>query len=110
MKIALFLLAVLTSAQATSAQVTSAQAAESTQPEKPKAMKESEVTTGYVRVKVDISETGEVVHAEVVEAEPVYLFDKMALREVYQMKFEPLVVDGKPMKREGVIFKMDFEQ
>jgi len=70
----------------------------------------SDIHEGWVRVKFDIAETGDVVHAEIIEANPSWLFDHMAMKEIYQIKFQPVYKNGKAIKRQGVIMKMDFTQ
>lgn len=64
---------------------------------------------GWVRVSFDITPTGDVTNAEVVESEPRRVFDAAAKAAVLRWKYRPQMVDGKPTTREGNIVQLDFK-
>ena len=49
---------------------------------------------GYVILSYDVSPTGQVINAKVIDAQPKRTFDKDALRALRKWKFNPTVVDG----------------
>lgn len=65
-------------------------------------------TEGWVRLRFDISETGDVINVEVIEAEPRRVFDSAARNAVLRWKYRPQMRDGKPTVRENVVVQLDF--
>jgi TonB family protein len=65
--------------------------------------------TGYVIVEFAITEQGTVDSPRVVEAQPEGLFDSAALKAVSKWTYNPKLVDGKPVRREGVRLKLLFK-
>ena len=64
---------------------------------------------GWVLVEFDISETGAVINARVVDADPRNIFDRAAIRAVEQWKYKPRTVEGKATVRNGVRVVITFE-
>jgi protein TonB len=64
---------------------------------------------GWVVVEFTISTAGTVKDAEVVASEPGTVFDRAAVQAVRKWKYNPKVVDGKPVERPGVKIRLDFE-
>lgn len=63
---------------------------------------------GEVAVRYDVTETGEVVNARVVAAEPVGVFDEAALTTVASWRFKPQLIDGVPTYARDVTSKVQF--
>jgi periplasmic protein TonB len=63
---------------------------------------------GWVVVEFTISTAGTVKDAEVVASEPGNIFDRAALNAVRKWKYNPKVVDGKPVERPGLKVRLDF--
>lgn len=53
---------------------------------------------GYVVLSFTVTESGSVIDAEVLRAEPPGVFDRAALRAVSRFKYQPQFVDGKPVQ------------
>lgn len=53
---------------------------------------------GWVRVRFEVDERGEVQEVQVIEAEPEGVFDDSVVRCVRQWRFKPGTVDGVPVK------------
>jgi protein TonB len=53
---------------------------------------------GWVKVAFTITAEGGVVDASVVESSPRRVFDRSALRAIRKWRFQPRLVDGKPVK------------
>jgi len=53
---------------------------------------------GFVILSFTVTETGSVIDAEVLRAEPEGVFDRAALRAVSRFKYQPQFVDGKPVQ------------
>lgn len=64
---------------------------------------------GWVEVEFTISSSGTVKDAKVVGYEPSSIFNKAALRAVQKWKYNPKMVDGKPVERPGVIVRFPFQ-
>jgi len=52
---------------------------------------------GYVMLRFTVTETGSVADPVIVSSEPPGMFDRSAIRSVLRWKFQPQLVDGKPM-------------
>ncbi|MEO2266593.1 TonB family protein [Pseudoalteromonas sp. YIC-656] len=63
---------------------------------------------GYVVLSYDISATGQVINAKVIDAEPKRTFDKDALRALKKWKFNPMVVDGVAKVQSNQQVRLDF--
>ncbi len=64
---------------------------------------------GYVRVKFDVNETGAVENLQILEAKPPRIFDQVPKRAVLKWKYQPKVVDGKPVTRRGLLVELPFK-
>ena len=53
---------------------------------------------GFVVLSFTVTESGSVIDAEVLRAEPPGIFDRAALRAVSRFKYQPQFVDGKPVQ------------
>jgi protein TonB len=63
---------------------------------------------GWVTVEFTISPRGTVVDPQVIGYEPSSIFNQAALRAIRRWKYNPKIVDGKPVSRPGVKVKLDF--
>lgn len=64
---------------------------------------------GWVRLRFDITATGDVTNVEVVESEPRRIFDQAARAAVLRWKYRPQMVDGEPGTLEGNLVQLDFK-
>lgn len=64
---------------------------------------------GYVVMRFSIDTTGKPTDIEVVEADPKGVFDREATRALLMWKYQPQVVDGKAVKREGQTVRLEFK-
>jgi len=64
---------------------------------------------GWVQVEFTISPRGTVVDPKVTAYEPSSIFNQSALRAVRRWKYNPKIVDGKPVSRPGVKVLLDFD-
>lgn len=64
---------------------------------------------GYVRVKFDVDETGAVENLQILEANPPRIFNQATKRAVLKWKYQPKVVDGKPVTRRGLLVELPFK-
>ncbi|MEX2366275.1 MAG: energy transducer TonB [Pseudohongiellaceae bacterium] len=64
---------------------------------------------GWCLVSFTVNEQGGVEDPFVVDAEPANMFDSASLRAVQRFKFNPKVVDGEPIKVEGVQYVFTYE-
>jgi protein TonB len=64
---------------------------------------------GWVVLEFTISTAGTVKDVEVVASEPGTVFDRAAVQAVRKWKYNPKVLDGKPVERPGVKVRLDFE-
>lgn len=64
---------------------------------------------GYVLLEFAVDESGRVVDPHVLKSHPVGIFDKSALRAVLRFKYKPRVLNGQPIRVEGVLHRLTFE-
>lgn len=64
---------------------------------------------GWVQVEFTITPAGTVADAKVVDADPKGLFERAALEAIGRWKYNPKVVDGRPMERRGVQVVLTFK-
>jgi protein TonB len=64
---------------------------------------------GWVEVEFTINAAGDVLNPRIVDAEPPGVFNRSVLRAVKSWKYEPMLVDGKPIIQQGVRWHLDFE-
>ncbi len=64
---------------------------------------------GWVLVSFTIAETGAVVDAVVVDAEPPGIFDAAAIRALARYKYRPQIVAGVPTATPGMMLRIHFE-
>lgn len=76
-------------------------------PEYPMQARERGIS-GWVVVEFTISAAGTVKEAEVVDSEPGKVFDRAAVTAVRKWKYNPKMVDGKPVERVGIKVRLDF--
>ena len=69
---------------------------------------------GQVKVKFDVNPAGEVINVRILEASPPQLFNRAAKKTIYQWKYRPKVIDGKPVSQKGLevllVFKLRNQQ
>ena len=63
---------------------------------------------GWVLVEFTISPRGTVVDPKVLSYEPSSIFNQAALRAIRRWKYNPKILNGKPVSRPGVKVKLDF--
>lgn len=64
---------------------------------------------GFVDVRFDVAASGATENLQVVGFEPSTIFNKEALRAVSKWKFQPKMVNGQPVKFEGLVKRIRFE-
>jgi protein TonB len=64
---------------------------------------------GWAVVEFTISAAGTVKDAVVIASEPGTVFDRAALNAVRKWKYNPKIVDGRPVERSGIKVRFDFE-
>ena len=64
---------------------------------------------GYVLLEFTVDETGRVVDPRIIESSPANIFDQSALRAVLRFKYKPRVVNGRPIRVEGVLHRLIYE-
>ena len=64
---------------------------------------------GRVLIEFTISKSGSVKDAKVVAYEPSQIFNKAALKAVKQWKYNPKIVNGKPVEQPGVRIAIPFK-
>ncbi|WP_394131939.1 TonB family protein [Shewanella maritima] len=64
---------------------------------------------GYVVVMFDIAASGEVINAQVVEAQPKRIFNRAAIQAINNWKYKPKMVEGKVINQTGVQVRLDFQ-
>ena len=64
---------------------------------------------GQVRVKFDINPVGEVTNVKILWAKPPRLFNQSAKKTIYQWKYKPKIIDGKPVTQKGIEVLLDFK-
>ena len=63
---------------------------------------------GFVIVEFDVSETGQVINAFLLGAEPPAVFNRAALRAIERWKYNPRIVNGKAVKMTGLRTRFSF--
>ena len=64
---------------------------------------------GQVWVKFDVNPAGEVTNVRILKAIPPRLFDRAAKKTIYQWKYRPKMIDGKPVTQKGLEVLLDFK-
>lgn len=64
---------------------------------------------GWVQLSFNISPTGEVIDATVINAEPKRIFDREALRAIKRWKYRPKVIEGVAQLQTGQTVQLDFK-
>lgn len=64
---------------------------------------------GWVQLKFDINELGNVENVSVINAQPKRIFDREARKALRKWRYNPKVVDGKAMKQIGLTVQLDFK-
>jgi protein TonB len=63
---------------------------------------------GWVEIKFTITASGTVKDPVVIAAKPARIFDSEALRAIGKWRYNPKVVDGKPVERSGMKVRLRF--
>ena len=63
---------------------------------------------GWVQLKFDINELGNVENVTVINAQPKRIFDREAKKALRKWRYNPKVVDGKAIKQIGLTVQLDF--
>ena len=64
---------------------------------------------GWVQLKFDINELGNVENVSVINAKPKRIFDREAKKALRKWRYNPKVVDGKAIKQLGLTVQLDFK-
>lgn len=64
---------------------------------------------GWVQLKFDINELGNVENVSVINAQPKRIFDREAKKALRKWRYNPKVVDGKAIKQIGLTVQLDFK-
>ncbi len=64
---------------------------------------------GWVQLSFNVSPTGEVIDAQVINAEPKRIFDREALRAIKRWKYRPKVINGVAQMQTGQSVQLDFK-
>ena len=64
---------------------------------------------GWVQLSFNISPTGEVIDATVVNSEPKRIFDREALRAIKRWKYRPKIIEGVAQLQTGQTVQLDFK-
>lgn len=64
---------------------------------------------GWVQLKFDINELGNVENVSVINAQPKRIFDREAKKALKKWRYNPKVVDGKAIKQIGLTVQLDFK-
>ncbi|MDP5149836.1 energy transducer TonB [Rheinheimera baltica] len=64
--------------------------------------------TGWVRLGFSIDESGAVTDISVLAAEPANVFNREATRALRRWKYQPQMVEGKPIKQHNMQVQLDF--
>ncbi|RUO78771.1 energy transducer TonB [Idiomarina tyrosinivorans] len=63
---------------------------------------------GWVQLSFTIDEAGNVTDVEILDSQPRRVFDREARRALLRWKYKPKVIDGKPVRQEGMTVQLDF--
>ncbi len=64
---------------------------------------------GWVQLKFDVTATGEVENVSIMQSKPGRIFNQAAKRALLKWKYRPMIVDGKPQMRKGLMVQLDFK-
>lgn len=64
---------------------------------------------GWVQVAFDITTRGTTKNVRVQKASPKAIFDRAAVQAVKKWKYNPKIVDGKPVERRGLNVRLNFK-
>jgi protein TonB len=64
---------------------------------------------GWVQLRFDINELGNVENVSVINAQPKRIFDREAKKALKKWRYNPKVVDGKAIKQIGLTVQLDFK-
>ncbi|MEC7275223.1 MAG: energy transducer TonB [Bdellovibrionota bacterium] len=64
---------------------------------------------GYVRIMFDVNTAGGVENVQIVESRPPRIFDQATKRAVLKWKYQPKLVDGKPVPMKGLRVELPFK-
>ena len=64
---------------------------------------------GWVQLKFDVTATGEVDNVSIMQSKPGRIFNQAAKRALLKWKYRPMIVDGKPQMRKGLMVQLDFK-
>ncbi|WP_341502846.1 TonB family protein [Gallaecimonas sp. GXIMD4217] len=64
---------------------------------------------GWVKLGYSVTEAGTVADIQVLDAEPRRTFDRAAVRALKKWRFQPKLVDGKPVSQPGQQVVLDFK-
>lgn len=63
---------------------------------------------GWVRLSFDVNTGGGVENVEIISSTPPRIFDQAAKRALLKWKYQPKLVDGKPVPMRGLKVQLDF--
>lgn len=64
---------------------------------------------GWVRLSFDVNTGGGVENVQVISSTPPRIFDQAAKRALLKWKYQPKLVDGKPVAMKGLKVQLDFK-
>ncbi|MFQ5347040.1 MAG: energy transducer TonB [Rhodothalassiaceae bacterium] len=64
---------------------------------------------GYVIVQLTVTPQGTTEDVKVIEADPPGYFERASIQAASKFKYKPKVVNGQPVKVEGVLYRFTFE-
>jgi protein TonB len=64
---------------------------------------------GWVRLTFDVNSAGGVENVDIVQASPPRLFNQAAKRALLKWKYQPKLVEGKPVPMRGLKVQLDFK-
>lgn len=64
---------------------------------------------GFVKLSFDVDEHGATTNIKVIDASPEKIFDKQARLAVSKWKYEPQIIDGKPIIQKVISVQLDFK-
>ncbi|GHG69681.1 protein TonB [Alishewanella longhuensis] len=65
--------------------------------------------SGWVLLNFNIDESGSVTDISILAAEPKNIFDREAIRALRRWKYQPQLVEGKPIKQTNLQVQLDFQ-